>query len=131
MLAKPLTFMNKSGDSAKCLLKKYDLKPDQLIVVYDDIDLEFGRLRLRAGGSSGGHLGVESIIARLGTPDFIRVKIGVGRPPKNVDPADYVLSKIKNKKLKNMLDETIIDATEAVVAIMSEGLEFAMNKFNR
>lgn len=131
LLAKPLTFMNRSGELAKYLLKKYDLEPDRLIVVYDDIDLGFGRLRLKTGGSSGGHLGVESIITQLGTINFIRVKIGIGRPPENVDPADYVLSEIKNKELKSIIDETIINASEAVLEIIGEGLEPAMNKFNR
>lgn len=131
LLAKPLIFMNRSGGAAKCLLKKYELVTEKLIVIYDDIDLAIGKLRIRDKGSSGGHLGVESIILELGTQDFIRVKIGIGRPPENIDPVDYVLSEEKNKESRTVLDETIIDASTAVLAIINEGIESAMNKFNK
>lgn len=131
ILAKPQTFMNASGESVACLVRKFLITdPGRLIVIYDDLDMEEGKLRIRSGGSSGGHKGVESIIAETGSPEFVRVKIGIGRPPEGIDPADFVLSRIKNKSTLELFEDVCIKAADAVEAIIEEGLDQAMNKFN-
>lgn len=123
--------MNSSGISVRCLLKKFELPPDRLIVVHDDIDMATGKLRIRTGGKSGGQQGLESVIAKLGTEDFNRVKIGVGRPPSGVDPAAYVLSQERDKEARLSLEEAIIDAVATIPVIIKEGPIEAMNRFNR
>lgn len=131
ILLKPLTFMNKSGFAIKRLsqrLKIFDLT-NQLIVVHDDLDIDVGNLKIKKGGSSGGHKGVESIINELGFRDFIRVKIGIGRPV-NIPVDEYVLSDFKISE-KRAINNVIIKATEAIVSIMTDGLEKAMSIYNR
>ncbi len=123
---KPLTYMNLSGNSIGSFVRYYGINLDKLIVIHDDIDLEFGKLKIKKNSSSGGHKGVESVINALGSQDFIRVKIGVG---KFGDPAFYVLSKFSNEELP--LVEKIVDvASNAVVDIIKEGLDKAMGKYN-
>ncbi|TCJ20283.1 aminoacyl-tRNA hydrolase [Rubrobacter taiwanensis] len=117
-LLKPRTYMNESGRA----LGGY--RADELIVVHDDLDLDAGVVRVKVGGGAGGHNGLRSIIARLGR-DFVRVRIGVGRPPAGVDPRDYVLS-----KMDPALREAIPRAADAVEAVILEGPEAAMNRFN-
>lgn len=133
ILLKPLTFMNRSGLALKKLLKKRSLLPEELqnrlIVVHDDLDLETGTIRIRRNGSSGGHKGVESIINELGTKDFIRVKIGIGREG-DIPAEEYVLSSFKAPE-RDLIREAIAKAAQAVVVIMTEGVDKAMNKFNR
>lgn len=129
--AKPLTFMNSSGISARCLLKKFDLPSERLIVIYDDIDMKIGKLRIRTDGKSGGQQGLESVIFKLGTESFNRIKIGVGRPPMGVDPAAYVLSEERDKEARLSLDEAIMDAVSAIPVIIKDGPIEAMNRFNR
>lgn len=128
-LAKPQTYMNLSGDSVKGLMHRFRLEPDALIVVYDDLDLPLGRIRLRERGSAGGHRGVQSIIDRLGSPDFARVRVGIGRPePK--DAADYVLAPFDDAERED-LREALARAAEAVAVCLDEGVTVAMNRFNR
>ena len=128
-LAVPTTFMNDSGSAVGLLVKRFGVDPGRLVVVYDDIDLAFGRLRIRPGGGTGGHQGVESIVSHLHTKEFIRVKVGVGRPPGRMDPADYVLRRF-SKAEREQIDVTLEEAADAVVAIAAEGVEAAMNRFN-
>ena len=129
LLARPLTFMNASGEAVAPLARYYGVEPQDLIVVHDDLDLASGKLRLRAGGSSGGQNGIKSIIERLGSPDFARVKVGIGRPPGRMDPADYVLQNFSaaEEEVFAPLRERVCDAVECWLA---EGIEAAMNRFN-
>ncbi len=124
---KPLTFMNLSGVSVASFLKNHSLTPQNLIVIHDDIDLPLGRLRIRKNSSSGGHRGVESIIEHLGTRDFIRVKIGVGR---RGDPSLYVLSEFDTSELE-VVRNTIEKAKEAVIDIITNSLNHAMSTYNK
>jgi PTH1 family peptidyl-tRNA hydrolase len=129
VLARPLTFMNLSGKAARKMRRKLRIDPHSILVIHDDIDLSPGTIRIRIGGSSGGHLGVQSVIEGLGTPDFPRIRVGVGRPPEGVDPAKYVLAEMKGEELDGFLTwcEKAASAAETVVM---DGLEAAMNLFN-
>lgn len=128
VLVEPLTFMNRSGLAVKDALRKHGALPENLIVVHDDIDMETGKLKLRKKASSGGHRGVESIIQAVGTKEFIRVKIGVGR---NEDMAveDYVLGKFSKQDIPFVRD-AVSRAGDAVAVIVRDGIEKAMNRFN-
>ena len=131
MLAMPQTFMNLSGESVRELTGYY--KPDissELIVVYDDVDLEPGRIRIRQSGSAGGHNGMKSIISCLGTNEFIRVRVGVGAKPKGYDLADHVLGTF-TKDQAEIMGGAFIDAANAIVSIMNDGVDAAMNTYNR
>jgi PTH1 family peptidyl-tRNA hydrolase len=131
LLVKPLTYMNDSGKAVRALVEKDHVPLEGILVVYDDIDLAFGRLRLRAGGSSGGHNGIRSIQQHVaGKPgDFPRIKIGLGRPPAGVDPIDHVLATFKPDE-RPVVDAAIERAADAVECWVQEGIEAAMNKFN-
>jgi len=129
ILAKPQTFMNLSGNAVRSLVNFYKILPGNLIVIHDDLDLPALFMRLRPGGGAGGQKGVASIIQNLGTQNFNRIRIGIGRPPGRMDAADYVLqnfSKQEEKEIPLLLDKI----TEAVISIMNDGIEVAMNKFN-
>jgi PTH1 family peptidyl-tRNA hydrolase len=129
LLAKPQTYMNLSGQSVQGLANFYKLPLEHLLVAHDDLDLPFGVLRLRPGGGPGGQKGVASAIERLGTRDFARLRIGIGRPPGRMEPADYVLQDFGGGEMKTL--PLILDrAVEAALAYVTEGLEIAMNKFN-
>lgn len=128
ILLEPLTFMNRSGLAVKDVMRRCAAPPKQLIVLQDDIDMETGRLKIRKNGSSGGHKGVESIIQTLGTRDFIRVKIGVGRE-EGTPVEEYVLKPFR-KDETSLIKEAIVRAADAVEAIMEDGVEKAMNRFN-
>jgi PTH1 family peptidyl-tRNA hydrolase len=130
ILVKPITYMNRSGLALReFLYGRPDFPPERLIVVQDDIDMETGRLKIRKGGSSGGHRGIESIIAETGLRDFIRVKIGIGRDPE-MPPEKYVLTKF-SKAERPLIEEAVFLAADAVEALITEGLAAAMNRFNR
>lgn len=131
VLAKPQTFMNLSGESVRELADFYKIDPEEeLIVIYDDISLEPGQLRIRPKGSAGGHNGIKNIIAQLGTQVFKRVKVGVGEKPRGWDLADYVLSHFP-KEERAAAEEAFERASEAVVCMMTEGMDSAMNAYNR
>lgn len=131
VLAKPQTFMNLSGESVRELADFYKIDPEEeLIVIYDDISLEPGQLRIRPKGSAGGHNGIKNIIAQLGTQVFKRVKVGVGEKPRGWDLADYVLSHFP-KEERAVAEEAFERASEAVVCMMTEGMDSAMNAYNR
>jgi len=134
ILAKPQTYMNASGQSIALLIQRYPILPSDLIVIHDDLDLPFGKIRIRFGGSAGGHNGIKSIIACLGTSDFIRIKVGIGRPLVNGSQkedtiVDYVLSDF-NYEDKPVLDTTILRVRDAVTCLITQDLTTAMNKFN-
>ena len=127
MLLKPSTYMNLSGESIREAADFYKLSSEEIIVVYDDISLDIGRLRLREKGSAGGHNGIKSIIANLGTDVFPRIKVGVGQP--NVDLVKYVLGKFTKQELE-VLNQSVDAATNAVEEIIKSDINQAMNKFN-
>ncbi|MBI3967956.1 MAG: aminoacyl-tRNA hydrolase [Chloroflexi bacterium] len=130
VLAKPQTFMNLSGRAVRPLLNWYKLDPKDLLIVADDLDLEFGRLRLRPRGSAGGQRGIESIIAALGTQEVSRLRIGIGRPPPKWDPADYVLLPLTPSE-RAEFDKAVERAAAAVECWIERGVDAAMNEFNR
>jgi peptidyl-tRNA hydrolase, PTH1 family len=131
LLAKPETYMNLSGMAVRELVGKYEVDPAKdLIVIYDELDLPLGRIRIRQRGSSAGHNGMESIIGALGTQEFLRVRLGVGPDKKVSDDAKYLLSPFRKAQLK-VVDEIIDTASEAVRVILKEGPGAAMNRFNR
>jgi len=127
ILAKPLTYVNCSGEAVKAMVTHYKIEPAEILVVCDDMDLEVGRLRLRRRGGSGGHNGLKSIINELGTSNFPRLRIGIGRP--DGDPINHVLGCFAGEE-KKIIEESIEKAAEAVRIAVCEGLEAAMNRFN-
>ena len=129
ILAKPQTYMNLSGQSIQGLARFYKLPLENMIVAHDDLDLPFGTIRIRPGGGPGGQKGVASAIERLGTKDFRRLRIGIGRPPGRMDPAAYVLQDFP-KADQTILSEILDHAANAVLTFIVEGLNAAMNKFN-
>jgi peptidyl-tRNA hydrolase, PTH1 family len=130
LLAKPQAYMNRSGESVKDLLDHFHSTPDDLIVVHDDLDLAFGRIRIRPGGGAGGHRGVLSIVASLEGAQFYRVRVGIGRPPDGIDPTDFVLAPFTPEELGE-LDKLVSRAAEAVLTLLREGGKRAMVQFNR
>ncbi|WP_434310750.1 aminoacyl-tRNA hydrolase [Hominifimenecus sp. rT4P-3] len=129
MLVKPLTFMNLSGECIRPLMDYYKLEPSELLVIYDDISLEPGQIRIRAKGSAGGHNGIKSILAHLGTQEFPRIKVGVGGKPEQMDLADYVLGHF-NREEQAAMAEAVKLAAEAAEVILTDGIKEAMNRFN-
>ena len=129
LLVKPQTFMNLSGESIREAVDYYKIAPEDIIVIYDDISLEPGQLRIRLKGSAGGHNGIKNIIAHLGTQEFPRIKVGVGAKPPKMDLADYVLSRFGAEEQK-IMDEAFGEAAEAAVMMMTTGAERAMNHYN-
>ena len=131
LLVKPQTYMNLSGESIRSLVEYYKIDPEEeLLVIYDDISLEVGQLRIRRKGSAGGHNGIKNIIAQIGTQVFKRVKVGVGEKPKGYDLADYVLGRFSTEERK-LVDEAIVQAADAVEKIITDGPDAAMNEYNR
>ncbi len=130
LLAKPLTYMNRSGEAVREILDFFHTGVEELIVIHDDLDLAFGRLRFKRRGGDGGHQGVRSIIENLGGNDFIRLKIGIGRPLPGVDPADYVLTSF-DKAERILLEDILSRAAESVAVMLVEGLETPMNRYQK
>lgn len=130
ILVKPQTFYNLSGDCISALLGYFKIDPAHLIVVHDELDLEAGRLRIKQGGGDAGNRGVRSIAQSLGTTDFIRVRIGIGRPPENEADQDYLLRPMTAAE-RQALTATLERAASAVEAIAEHGLEAAMNRYNQ
>ncbi|MDA8171486.1 MAG: aminoacyl-tRNA hydrolase [Nitrospiraceae bacterium] len=129
LLVKPLTYMNLSGVAVGRVLREKNIAPENLIVVHDDIDLETARIRIRKNGSAGGHKGVDSIIRQTGTRNFIRVKIGIGRDPSKLAEI-YVLEKFRKDEVP-LIAEAVSAAAQAVMDIITGGVETAMNRFNK
>ncbi len=130
ILVKPQTYMNKTGHAVHSILKFYKLGTDNLLVVHDDVDLPFGAIRMKPKGGSAGHKGVQSIIDQLGSEDFSRLRLGIGRPPGTKQAADYVLKSF-NKEEAEFLDPFLERASEAALAFSTDGIDFAMTHFNR
>ncbi|HSO13253.1 MAG TPA: aminoacyl-tRNA hydrolase [Anaerolineales bacterium] len=129
ILAKPQTYMNLSGQSVQGLAHFYKIPFTNLMILSDDLDLPFGTIRIRASGGPGGQRGLSSILEKLGTKDIPRLRIGIGRPPGRMDPADYVLQNFSRDELKS-LSEILDRGAEAVFAFVTHGLNKAMNDFN-
>ena len=130
MLAQPQTYMNLSGSSVQGLLTKHEIAPSDLILIYDELDLPWASLRIRPGGSAGGHNGVKSVIAALGTESFPRVRLGIHGGSGNRDGARIVLAKLPRAQ-REELDELLDYASQAVESIIADGVEMSMTKFNR
>ena len=129
ILLKPRTFMNESGQSVVKALGYYKIPPERLVVVHDELDLDFGRLRLKFGGGDNGHNGLKSIRRSLGTGDYFRVRFGVGRPPGRQDPADYVLTAFPSALAEDVAVE-VDRCADAVEALLTVGLDDAQSRFN-
>ena len=130
ILLKPQTYMNSSGESIRAAADYFKIAPEDIIIIYDDISLAPGQLRVRAKGSAGGHNGIKSIIAHLGTQEFPRVRVGVGEKPSRMDLADYVLGHF-SKEERSIMDESAGRAAEALEVMITEGPDKAMNLFNK
>jgi peptidyl-tRNA hydrolase, PTH1 family len=129
MLARPHTYMNLSGRAAVHLTNRFSVDPAEVIVVHDDLDLPSGRLRLRRGGSAGGNRGVQSLIDSWRFKDFMRVRIGIGRPPEGEDPVDYVLRRFTPEE-KEVMAVAVPRAADAVIGILRDGFDKAASIFN-
>ena len=135
ILARPQTYMNLSGESVSRLVKKFDINLNDLVVIHDDLDLPLGKIRIRHGGGSGGHKGIDSIVSLLDSQDFSRLRIGIGRPtsgPAQISEADiisYVLSDFTPEE-KQIIAQVIPRVSEAILCLLTEGLSSAMNKHN-
>jgi PTH1 family peptidyl-tRNA hydrolase len=129
VLAKPRSYMNESGGAVKAVLAFYKVSPSQLIVVHDELDIPFETVRLKVGGGPGGHNGIRSVDASLGTREYARVRVGIGRPPGRMDPADFVLRDFGPAERKDvpLLRER---AADAVITLLARGLEAAQNEFH-
>ncbi len=122
VLAKPLTFMNRSGFAVRELVSWYKIGPQDLLIIYDDMDLPCGKLRLRRKGSAGSHNGMKSVVEQLGTQEFPRLRIGIGRPPGPMDPIAFVLGKFTEEE-QTVLEQAVMNSTEAVKIWAAEGFE--------
>jgi len=129
LLVKPQTYMNASGESIKDIEENYKVPLNNLIILYDDADLPLGKIRIRRSGSAGTHNGMKSVIYHLQSEDFPRIRIGIGKPPPDMDIMDYVLGKFTIDET-DVIHESISKAAEAAIAIVKEGVDEAMAKFN-
>jgi PTH1 family peptidyl-tRNA hydrolase len=137
VLARPQTMMNLSGNSVGRLIKRYKISPEDLIIIHDDLDLPLGKIRIRQGGQSGGHKGIESIIEELENADFIRIRVGISRPDyadsentdKDAEVIGHVLSDFDSSENK-IVAEVIKKVGESILCLLSDGLIAAMNKYN-
>ena len=128
-LAIPLTYMNLSGEAVAPLMRRYGVEPGQLVVVQDEMDFELGRLQVKNGGGLAGHNGLKSIVAHLHTQDFVRIRIGIGKPPGSRQGADHVLRRFSKAERKE-IDVVLEEAADAVELILAEGVDVAMNRVN-
>ncbi len=129
MLMKPQTFMNLSGESVREAADFYKISTEELIIIYDDVSLETGQLRIRSKGSAGGHNGIKNIIAHLGTQTFSRIKVGIGERPPRMELADYVLSRFSKGEQK-LMEQAFQEAADAVGLMLCQGIDAAMNHYN-
>ena len=129
LLQKPLTYVNSSGDAVKKLCRRNKIKPSEVLVVYDDLDLKPGRLRIRFGGGSGGHNGIKSITARFGSGEYGRLRIGIGRPGSAADVADYVLQDFSENE-EELLEKIVDESAKALLMLCDQGYRAAMNTYN-
>ena len=129
LLVKPKTFMNLSGKSVKSLVRRYKATLNDIVVIHDDLDLPLGKIRLYHNGGSGGHKGVESITDELDSRDFLRIRIGIGRPPEDENQVDYVLSDFRPNE-KPVVERAVDIVGQAILCLLTEGIEVTMNRFN-
>ena len=129
ILLKPMTYMNLSGESIREVANYYKILPEDIIVIYDDINLDVGRLRIREKGSAGGHNGIKNIISQLGTEEFPRIRIGVGMKPPKMELVDYVLSRFSQEE-RSLMDQGYERACEALKLLLADDIPAAMNQFN-
>jgi len=129
MLVKPQTYMNNSGEAIREILDYYKIPPEQLIVIYDDADIDVGKLRIRAKGSAGTHNGMRSILSHIKTEDFPRIRIGIGKAPEKMDMADFVLSRFTEEE-RELINHTIERAALAAVTIICASVDAAMSRYN-
>ncbi len=129
LIVKPLTFVNQSGIAVLSISSHYNIEVDRILIIHDDLDIEFGSIRLKYGGGTGGHNGLESIRAHLGSPDFNRVRFGIGRPPGKKDPAVFVLSRFRKTEVDE-LDLLIDKSISAIKDYIYFGIDYAMNEYN-
>jgi len=129
LLVKPFTYMNASGQAVSQVMDDFGVAPSDLLIIHDDMDLPFGRIRIRRRGSSGGHKGIESIVVHLGTTEFARIKVGIGRPPSGVDPVSYVLESFSRGDERTLL-EAVDLASSAAIHVFSRGIEWTMGEYN-
>ena len=129
ILVKPQTYMNLSGESIIKFKKFYKISNKNLIVIYDDVDLRLGDIRIKAKGSAGSHNGMKSVIENLGTQEFTRIRIGIGAPEIKEDMINYVIGQIP-KREREILDKSIVKAKDSIIEILENGIDIAMNKFN-
>jgi len=129
LLGRPRSYMNLSGPAVAPLYREYAAGPESLVVVHDDLDLPLGTVRLKRGGGTGGHKGLRSLEEALGTAGFFRIRIGIGRPPEGVDPAEYVLTRVPEES-REPFDESVGSAVEAVAEIANDGFDRAMTRWN-
>ena len=133
VVAKPQTYMNSSGQSVSRLVQKFSVNLDNLLVIHDDLDLPLGKIRIRQGGSSGGHKGADSVISCLGSQDFVRLRVGIGQPnitePSEADIIAYVLSDFTPDE-KQIITQILPKVSEAILCLLTQGLTAAMNKYN-
>lgn len=130
VLARPLSYMNESGGPVQAVVSWYKVSPERTIVVHDDLDLDVGTIRLKRGGGAGGHNGLKDIARRLGTRDFLRVRVGIGRPQGRRDPVDHVLSPFGSDE-RDEVDVTVQEAADAALGLVHDGLEPTQNRFHR
>ncbi len=130
LLAKPQTFMNLSGEAVEPLMRDAGSSAGEVVIVHDDLDIELGRMKISVSGGDGGHNGVASVIAELGTGSFVRLRVGIGRPPEGVDPVEYVLSPFGPHEA-GLVEKVVETAVEALASIVREGPSRAMNRFNK
>lgn len=130
IIFQPMKYMNKSGQPISKLLDYFQIEAEDLLVIHDDLDLDLGQMRFRQNGSSGGHNGIKSIINNLGTKDFQRLKIGIGRPPENIPVPDFVLTTFQGEE-KKVSEQIVEEAASAVELMLKENIMKAMNKYNR
>ena len=129
ILLKPQTYMNLSGEAIKEARDFYNVKPEEIIVIYDDIDIEKGKIKLRKKGGPGSHNGMKSVVQELSTTDFIRIRVGIGQPEFKSDMINYVIGKVPEEEQK-ILQQGTKKAAEAIEEILKKGIDIAMNKFN-
>jgi peptidyl-tRNA hydrolase, PTH1 family len=130
VLARPRSYMNESGGAVSTLAKFYKVPPERIIAVHDELDIPYGALRIKLGGGDNGHNGLRSMRSSLGTGDFYRVRVGIGRPPGRQDPADFVLSNYSATERKD-LEINVVEAADAVESLVADGLEKTQQRFNR
>ena len=129
LLVKPLTYMNRSGQAVKALMRRKGVQPEDVVVVLDDADLETGRLRIRKNGSAGGHKGLKSVLEELASEDVVRVRVGIGRGATGVDMVDHVLTRFSAEERK-LMEDAVTKGADAVAAIVERGVDRTMNDFN-